>query len=74
MFKRIENILPEAEYNQLYDTFTSFKFDWHYLPGTVPPEVKQVVSEANSFDLYESGQFIHLLYDQQPLSPYWNLF
>ena len=73
MFKRIENILPEAEYNQLYDTLTSFKFDWHYLPGTVPPEVKQVVSESNSFDLYESGQFIHLLYDQQPLSPYWNL-
>ena len=73
MFKRIENILSEAEYNQLYETITSFKFDWHYLPGTVPLEVKQVVSESNSFDLYETGQFIHLLYDQQPLSPYWNL-
>lgn len=73
MFTRIENILSEAEYNQLHDAITSFKFDWHYLPGTVPPEVKQVVSESNSFDLYESGQFIHLLYDQQPLSPYWNL-
>ena len=73
MFKRIENILSETAYNQLHDTITSFKFDWHYLPGTVPPQVKQVVGESNSFELYESGQFIHLLYDQKPLSPYWNL-
>lgn len=73
MFKRIENILPETEYNQLHDAITSFKFDWHYLPGTVPPEVKQVVSASNPFQLYESGQFIHLFYDQHPLSPYWNL-
>ena len=67
MFKRIENVLSEADYNQLHDTLTSFKFDWHYMPSTVPPDVKQDVSELNSFELYEAGQFIHLFYDQQPL-------
>jgi hypothetical protein len=73
VFKRIENLLSEADHNQLHDTLTSFEFDWHYMPSTVPPDVKQDVSELNSFELYEAGQFIHLFYDQQPLSPYWNL-
>lgn len=71
MFKRIENILPEADFNQLHDILTSFEFDWHYLPGTVRPEVKQDIIAANEFDLYESEQFIHVLYDTQPVSPYW---
>ena len=73
MFTRIENILSEADFNQLANKINSFEFDWHYLPGTVPPEVKQVVSESNSFELYDSEQFIHLLFDQKPLSPYWSL-
>ena len=73
MFKRIENILSEADYNQLHDTLSSFQFDWHYLPSTVPPDVIDVVSKSNSFNLYETGQFVHMFYDQKPLSPYWKL-
>lgn len=73
MFTRIENILSESDHNRLHNKLTSFEFDWHYLPGTVPPDVKKVVSESNQFNLYESEQFIHLMYDQKPLSPYWHL-
>lgn len=73
MFKRIENVLSEADYNQLHDTLSSFQFDWHYLPSSVPPDVIDVVSKSNSFNLYEPGQFVHMFYDQKPLSPYWKL-
>lgn len=73
MFKRINNILSNSDHNQLESKLNSFEFDWHYLPGTVPPNVKQLVSETNTFIPYESEQFIHLMYDQKPLSPYWSM-
>ena len=73
MFNNIIDILPEQEYQILKNIFTYFKFDWHYLPSTVLPEVKEMVRSVNSHVLYDSEQFVHVLYDQQPVSEYWDI-
>jgi len=71
VFKRVENLLPELDFNQIADTVNSFKFDWHYLPGTVPPDHKQFILDSNDFQVFDSEQFVHVFVgDNEEYSSY----
>lgn len=73
MFNTLDNWIPQTLANELESVFLSQDVPWHYIDASSHPELTQMINQDTDLNVSDSHQFVHILFDEQPTSEYWDL-